>query len=534
MSLSTSYEALDSPEHPQSGHLAARVEAFAWRYRKIIWIFIVAFYLLSCNALWRPGPDSALYLSIARSIARGEGYVYLGEAHRLAYPGLPYLVAGAMRVAGENAEALVLGGMLAMGLASLWLWNRLFSLMVSPGAAMIVTAITAVNFVTFRLAFEILTDMPFLIGTAMAILGAVLSGIAPAQPLSSEARTPSTRERKIGWVLLPAGLMICAVMRPTFYLLAACILVAGLIAAFRARRASVTIALVTLAGLIASILLIVTAADPRRASIGSDIYEQAVSWHFKYAFADITVPLSNAWMIISPELPTAYFGFSWSELGDPIIVCVLLAAAGWVLRRWPLGLLWIGGTLLMQVIVEPVPRYFVPIVPLLALAWWEAARRISGGLSARSAKAIILAALLLMTPNFFRSMGQVWFEQYRRPFLTYYHQGNYLAINEMAELIRQNVPADAVIITPEKTDRIFTYLADRWSISPTEPIPERLREKEVWVVFAREYPRWRELLKPLIVLGPKVDMTSAKYRSGGQLVLRKATWAKAPAITPQK
>ena len=528
MPLIASYETADSAKPARAGRLAALAEGFAWQYRNIIWIFIVAFYLLSFNALWRPGPDSALYLSVARSIARGEGYVYLGEAHRMAYPGLPYMLAAVMSQAGEHAEAIALGIMLAMALTSLWLWNRLFSLIVSPGAAMIVTAITAVNFTTYRLAYEILTDMPFVLGTVMALLGALLCGIAPAQPLSSAARIATSRERQIGWLLLPAGLLLCAVMRPTFYLLAACILLAGIISAFRARRATALMGVLGVAGLIAAILFIVTAADPRRAAIGSDIYEQAVSWHLTYAFNDITLPLHNAWQIVSPELPTAYFGYSWSALGDPFIVAILLSAAGWILWRWPLALLWVGSTLLMQVIVEPVPRYMIPIVPLLALAWWQTASRVSARFNGRASNVVVIVALLIMAPNFFRSMGQVWIEQYRRPFLTYYHQGNYAAISEMAELIRQRVPADAVIITPEKTDRMFTYLADRWSIPPNEAIPERLRDKQVWVVFGKGDPEWRTPLNPLVVIGPKEVETTARFRSRGPLVLRKATWVKAP------
>ena len=151
--------------------LAAMVEGFAWRYRRYIGLFVAAIYLLSFNGLWRVGRDSALYLSIARNVARGEGYVYQGEVHRLAYPGLTYLLAGIIKVGGDHAILIADAIILAASLLTLYLFYRLFALIARPGAAIVATVFFGVNNTFYDLSFAILTDIPFLLGTAMVLLG---------------------------------------------------------------------------------------------------------------------------------------------------------------------------------------------------------------------------------------------------------------------------------------------------------------------------------------------------------------------------
>src|SRR5947199_57359 len=80
-----------------------RWAAFVYRHRRLFFILLAVAYLISFNGQWRIEPDSALYLSLARNLAEGKGYTYLGAPHHLAYPGLPAVFAVLMKICGARA-----------------------------------------------------------------------------------------------------------------------------------------------------------------------------------------------------------------------------------------------------------------------------------------------------------------------------------------------------------------------------------------------------------------------------------------------
>ena len=203
-------------------------ENFIEKYRLPLYFLIVGFYLLSFNGLWRLGPDSALYLSVASNLAHNLGYTYQGEPHRLAYPGLPYLIAGLMRISPRHyiffADATILG----MGMLSLFACYRLFRLLIRRSAAIVALLLVAINIHIYTHSFELLTDIPFLLGELMVFLGGCLSGLFPYPNIDGQGESVTPRARLIGWILFPLGFALCMVLRPTAYALAGCI-VASLI-----------------------------------------------------------------------------------------------------------------------------------------------------------------------------------------------------------------------------------------------------------------------------------------------------------------
>src|SRR5450432_1624513 len=68
------------------------------RLPAIALLIITILYLLLQNPYWVRYGDSELYLSMARSIARGEGYVYNGQHVSIVTPAWPYILAGAMKI----------------------------------------------------------------------------------------------------------------------------------------------------------------------------------------------------------------------------------------------------------------------------------------------------------------------------------------------------------------------------------------------------------------------------------------------------
>ncbi len=57
-------------------------------------VFLVVLYLGTTPGKWWPTPDSAEYVGLAESLARGDGYRFNGEISTRQTPGLPLLLAG--------------------------------------------------------------------------------------------------------------------------------------------------------------------------------------------------------------------------------------------------------------------------------------------------------------------------------------------------------------------------------------------------------------------------------------------------------
>ena len=124
----------------------------------------------------------------------------------------------------------------------------------------------------------------------------------------------------------------------------------------------------------------------------------------------------------------------------------------------------------------------VVIAPIFALAWWEAAARLSHRFAPRRGHLFVIAVILMLVPGFFRCLN-LWREQYRRPYIQYVNNGTYLAISELAGQLRQLTPPDAVFIVPERTDRVLAYMSDRWTVAHDQIIPPNFRQHPVYVVY---------------------------------------------------
>src|SRR5688500_174349 len=151
--------------------LCERVLAFVDRHRVKLFLALAALYLLGFTGHWRPEPDSALYLTIGRNLALGEGYTYHGQSHRLVFPGLPLLFAGLYKAFGTESLVPHLFAMLAMGAAALALTYRLFLLHAGRPMAVLVTLLVGVSQTFFRYNFELLTDLPFMFGVMAFLAG---------------------------------------------------------------------------------------------------------------------------------------------------------------------------------------------------------------------------------------------------------------------------------------------------------------------------------------------------------------------------
>jgi hypothetical protein len=77
---------------------SSQAQRNVWRLPIIALGLITFLYLLLQNPYWIRYGDSELYLSVARSIARGQGYRYNGEPVAIVTPAWPLILAAAMKI----------------------------------------------------------------------------------------------------------------------------------------------------------------------------------------------------------------------------------------------------------------------------------------------------------------------------------------------------------------------------------------------------------------------------------------------------
>ena len=131
------------------------------RWHLVVAAAVVVVYLAGTTGRWWPTSDSALYLSLGRCLAAGEGYRYNGDPHNVATPGLPLVLAGLQKLFGEEAYWAPNVLMTLCGLAALWLVYRVTVRLSAPWPALGVALATALSYGFYHTSHRILTDAPF-------------------------------------------------------------------------------------------------------------------------------------------------------------------------------------------------------------------------------------------------------------------------------------------------------------------------------------------------------------------------------------
>lgn len=159
------------------------------------WVLVVAaaLYALLVVPHWKPTWDSAIYITLAKSLAHGGGYTYMGYAETKYPPGFPLMLTPIVGLFGENfllMRALIASCAVgSVGIAYL-LYRR-----VATGGVAVAVALSAAF--SYALAFEatrILSDLPFM----LLSLGALYA---------AERYRDSDERRWFGWTV---GLILAA------------------------------------------------------------------------------------------------------------------------------------------------------------------------------------------------------------------------------------------------------------------------------------------------------------------------------------
>lgn len=418
------------------------------RYRWVFFGFIIVIYLAGFNGQWRVGADSALYVSLGRNLATGQGYTYQGEPHTWVEPGLPLLIAASFKVFGVDVLWPVNLIMLGLGLLSLFLIYQLFKLHAGRPVAVMITCLTAITEIFFQYVYEIRTDIPFFVGLLTFLLG--------YERLFAER----IHHEWQAWLLMIVGLWGMMLFRPvvmTFLgaLFAAC--------AWQVIRGPRRLRHVGVAVLAVACVLAFRAVDPRRANVGDTVYRESVLRSLlTERTADVaTRTLTKFLPKVSQELfPEAIFAFEFGDGFDQMVCAFFVLSSIWLLRYRVLWALWILATFAQVLIWWPLTRYFMPVLPFMLFAAHIPVRAFVTKLERLDRKyawamvAGCTTALVLV--NAAHVLRGVYY-QHREPFLTHYMDGKHLGTTELGTKMRDVVRDEDVVLADPH--RVLTYFS---------------------------------------------------------------------------
>ncbi len=446
--------------HRSAPRAADRTLAFVDRHRIKLLLAVGVLYLLGFNGQWRPEPDSALYLTLGRNLALGEGYTYHGHSHRLVFPGLPLLFAGLFRIFGTDSLVPHHLAMLAMGGAALGLTYRLFLLHAGRPLAVLVTLLVGVSRTFYRYNFELLTDLPFMLAVMAFLVG--YEGAVHRHGADDPAPTkyPRGKPRWFDWSLLLLGLVGAVVMRPT--MLALLIAVAGAalwpVVRGRARWGSVAVFLVVVAAGVGFYVF-----DPRE---GGGDYERMLFNPAQFERLWNQAINFNLPKLFEPTVSEAVFAVDFSDVGNVLISAVLILTSFSLFRAHALWGLLVVMTGVMLVAVEVHVRYLLFILPLLVYAWLRVLIWVSHWMTARQGNRLFVAVLVLFLGTNVARCAKVAIEQRMSGLLSPYKDGRYASLPDLAKIIKEKTEPGAWILVRHKMGRIVTFTSGRYAVEP--------------------------------------------------------------------
>jgi hypothetical protein len=447
------------------------------RRRWFVFAGIAVVYLLGFNGQWLVEPDGGLYLSLARNLALGRGYTYGGIRHHTVYPGFPVALAGLYRAFPSHVVLAADIFILLCAAASLALVYRLILLAYDRPTAVLVTLGVGLSHEFFQYSFEILTDMPFLMG--------VMALLAGHEALFG----PRAKPRWWDWTLLVGGVIVATTTRPTMIGLLAAWIVALLYVAVIQRNWKTGAAI----GLCAAVVGAFVIFDPRRAA-GHGIaggYEEYAITELSQARVLWFNARENIQALLDPILAKTAFGMRlWPAWVSALSgVAVAIAAVALITKRVLWGL-WVILTLLTVILFVSNDRYLLSILPLIVLGWWNVIRGINQRVAGRLGN-VLAGALLFagMGPNIAQVIGVIY-HQRAVPFLAEYKGGKYEPFARIAsDVARQTGPGD-LILCPPKSARMIAFLTDRTCFEQNESYPPAQRLFVIIDPADPDYIRW--------------------------------------------
>ena len=470
-----------SNESTGAGAAALSERLLAWvdRRRVFVLVGVVVLYAASFTGRWRVAPDSALAMSLGRSLAEGAGFVYQGEPHKWVEPGLPWVIAASFRQFGPDSYRPLTVFILLCGVIALFLACQLFKLHLPRGGAVLLTAMLAATETFYRYCFQIVTDMPFLVG-----LFAVLLGYERLTQPPRDGATDRPAGKWYDWLLLVGGTLVMCAFRPTVITFVGALAVATayhLLRGPRRLRHALVFAVV-LASMMAFRL-----SDPRRATVGESAHREATLKSLlteRRGFAVHRMLTRFVPDMLAEYTPEAVLGIELGTGLDQLFSVTVIALGVLLVTRRVLWGAWVAATVAQMAFWLPRERYFLPILPLLLLALWQAATWLERRLKPPLGTVAFAGVLMLLTlPNLLQDGVFIAEQRWRGISPTDLRDPSIRPLVEMGREIAATVgERDIVLAEPA---RELTYFSRRKVLSP----PRSLRQpptEEQEQLFNRE------------------------------------------------
>jgi hypothetical protein len=349
---------------PDSFAPAARLLTWCDRNRRWLFAAVLVLYAAAFTGRWRINPDSAIYMSLGRSMAEGLGYVYNGEHHTRYEPGLPVVIAASYRIFGEDNYAPILVFELACGLASILLTYRLMLRHAGRPTAVLVTLGFAICETCYRYGFQVVTDTPFVVAVMLYLLAYELL-VAPR-----DASGVRNRARSLGWVMIPLATFFMTAFRPTALTFVGAVGIACAWQLYRGpnRGRHVLIGVLTLAA-----FLSFRFADPRRSTAGAEVKREQRLKTLLTEQRSYFIPrvARESLDFVEEVVPKAIFGTVFAPGLNTVISLAVIAAGISLFRIRPLWGAWCLGTFAQSMVWLPRERYLLPILPLVTYGLWR-------------------------------------------------------------------------------------------------------------------------------------------------------------------
>lgn len=479
-------------------------------HRHVLLIAVTILYLVGFNGQWHAGTDSAMHLLVAENLAAGQGYIHPTGHERNISPGLSYLTAATFKIFGHRNLVPMHVIMLGLGLAALALTYTLARMTLDRPRAVVAVLLLAVAEGFYRYAFAILTDMPFLVGLLLFLVGWELvrrDGWRPAA----------------GMAVLLLGVLMMAAFRSVVLAVLAAAGLAMLVHIVRGPHRGRYIALAAAAVLA---VLAMRGADPRTASLGETIRDENKALQMLLERLPETLERAvtrNGPELLTENLAEGVMGVDFGPyLSLPLGIAVL--AAGFSVFR--IRLLWgllVLVFLLQWLLLVLEERYLLVLLPLLAVGWWRLATGAERRLPPKWGRAAAVVLLVFwMVPNMIM-LGRFAFEQHRSPFLASYEDGRYEQVKLMGQTLAAHVDEGDLVISEDAQPMMWysgrqVVEADYLLVAGKRRITHRrLGEFDrLWMVT----PLKKQLNWKLPRLGVQVGQTVAKVPYPGRPPLK--------------
>ena len=472
---------------------------WVWRWRYAFALATAAAYVAGFSGHWRPTPDGARFVNLARAIETGGPDITGLGAPNHTPPGLPRVIAWLTEPADfydHAGRVTALHGFMYACVAAVLLLTLLTARRaLGPRRGAAVTLAVAGSALFFGHATGMATELPFTVGLMLVLYGDERRHAAPGP--GGRGRT---RHRATAAVCVTLGFAVMFLFRSVAAVYAAAYVAALLIetARWRGRRFNrVRAARAVLSGAaVAGAAAVVLRLSP---AVRADA---VLLWHHVTEPQLRRAAPGNLLTLFTEHTGAAVTGFDLDAFSSAAVGVLAFGGVLVWFRRRPFWAVLLVACVVQWTCFLPLVRYLMPLVPLLVIGVGTAVAGLTRRLPAgRRHAARSLALVLLVGPNTVKNVDTILerrrtggpvvagIADYDRTF----EGGKFLAQRRAAHVVHAAVPPGAKVSVPwelyretfsafvgrpvrfrrhaDATDgwRLKSDRADGWSVHPPDP-----------------------------------------------------------------